>query len=228
MHFSAAFLAAVATIASAAPLVEEQRIRRADGSTTVVLRAEEGRHTHVDLGTKYIDYGCDASIKDTLRGAMDQLCRDGAKTCDEGQEYSRDVDWTGGSAPTEWPIKVKAEGEYPDKETLDYLKEIILASVTDETWYNNDVNWSQNDYQWDWSGTCPMTRFSNHIKATRWDDDNLASKLSLTVTMEAENYSPCDLVGDIMTAASVMHSAIGEVSGPIELIVCSLTGDAGS
>lgn len=231
MHYSTALIAVFATLASAAPRLEIERTN-SDGTTDTFTRRadEEYTRTEVDLGVTYIDYGCDASMKDTLQWALDQLCRENAHSCDSTQTYSREVDWTDGSGPPDqWPITVTAEGEYPDKETLGYLKEIIVASVTDESWVRKDIKWRKN---WGFgdirTGTCPMSRFSNVIKATRWDDQNLESKIELIVSMETAEDDACSMFSDINqsvgAAAAAIFPLISAFSGPLQLAICEATG----
>jgi hypothetical protein len=167
MHYCTALITVFATLVYAAPRLEIERTN-SDGTTeTLARREDDGKRTFVDLGATYIDYGCDASMKDTLRWAIEDLCRESAKSCDGNREYSREVEWTNGGLPDMWPIKVTAEGEYPDKETLGHLKDIIVSSVTDDSWVQKDIKWRKN---WGFgdirSGTCPMSRFANVIKAT--------------------------------------------------------------
>ena len=166
MRFTTSLMAAFAATAHAAPFVEKEVERRADGPGSVRSRDGSGIRTEIDLGTDYIDYGCGASIRHTLLLAIDDLCRSSASSCDEGREFSRDVDWTEGARIEPFPITVKAEGSYPNAETLSIMKETIREAVNDATAVHEDVDWTGIDYQWQSSGVCDMSRFSNHIKVT--------------------------------------------------------------
>lgn|SRR5688572_13864442 len=102
-------------------------------------------NTRVTLGDNYIDYGCDASIKKTLEEAFNKLCGENEVSCDSSQEYSREVDWTNGGALSQWPIKVKMYGQYPNNDIRAHIRSALKATVQDETWYNKDIRWGNSN-----------------------------------------------------------------------------------
>jgi hypothetical protein len=154
----ALFIFSLATAAIAAPATE-------------VAKRKSSIRTKVALGKTIIDYGCDASIQKTLREAVWNSCKNGA--CDDMTPYSRDVDWTSGSA---WPrprkLEVTVEGMYNAKGAKNAFIDALMATVNPDTAVPKTLHWSSASHWAGGYGECKMSRFPNFIQISRWNEDD--------------------------------------------------------
>lgn len=98
--------------------------------------------TDVTLGGKYIDYGCEASIRKTLGEAFDSLCPGPEKSCDQSRSYSRKVDWADSNNPvTERDITVKIEGALPNDDVRERVRNVLINAVNPTSAKPKDITW---------------------------------------------------------------------------------------
>lgn len=126
MHFLTALTALTAAVA-ATPTPHGPLLRRE-------------KRTTMTLGGKYIDYGCDASVRKSLGDAFDAQCPKGRSACDDSQTWERDVDWADANTPRhEEPIKVMVEGNYPNDEIRGHIREAVMAAVNPKTSWADEI-----------------------------------------------------------------------------------------
>ncbi|KAF2101951.1 hypothetical protein NA57DRAFT_73390 [Rhizodiscina lignyota] len=168
------------------------------------LSKRDSTTTDVILGKTQIDYGCDASIRKTLNGAIEKLCTESG--CDGGSDYSRDVDWTdGGGAPVPTGIKVTVEGAWHAKNSKEAYNDAVMATVNPKSAVPEERRWRQNGFQGDVVGICKMSKFPNYIHISRFNGNNMQDEIIINVELEKNE--------DLCLATSVLGAVAGAVNG---------------
>ncbi|KAL2213033.1 hypothetical protein CC79DRAFT_1374500 [Sarocladium strictum] len=172
------------------------------------LQARDGgKSTKVTLGRNYIDYGCEADIKKLLKEAIEDKCV-GEAQCDDASPYVAKIQWSFDEsgdndveASSNWfqerNIYVTVEGEYPNKDALKGVKDLVVDSVQDGTWdwhefqvtKPSDPSWTGLDGGGE-SEDCGMVRFPNYIGVAMFDGDT--SDYSISITVEVDDSKPDD------------------------------------
>ncbi|KAF4416173.1 hypothetical protein FACUT_12828 [Fusarium acutatum] len=93
-------------------------------------RAPKG--TKVFCGKTQVDYGCDASIRKPLGGAIHSICGNG--DCDKSVMYTRKVvHMAGGNRKKDAWLRIAVRGEYYGRHTRGYMASAVQKSVTPKT-----------------------------------------------------------------------------------------------
>jgi hypothetical protein len=110
--------------------------------TRVVVK-RDGADTEVTLGDKFVDWGCDGSIKDPLGAGFDERCKEGAVSCDSSQIYEYEIKYAkNGVPPTQENLELKFSGKVPNKDIRDQVRDGLLATVNDDSWYADSRRWN--------------------------------------------------------------------------------------